>query len=42
MSLLVARALQKSYRSRVVVRDLSLDINTGEVVGLYDHIRGVQ
>jgi lipopolysaccharide export system ATP-binding protein len=34
MSLLVARALQKSYRSRVVVRDLSLDINTGEVVGL--------
>ncbi len=34
MSLLVARSLQKSYRSRVVVRDLSLDINTGEVVGL--------
>ena len=34
MSLLVARALQKSYRSRMVVRDLSLDIHTGEVVGL--------
>jgi lipopolysaccharide export system ATP-binding protein len=34
MSLLVAHSLQKSYRSRVVVRDLSLDINTGEVVGL--------
>jgi lipopolysaccharide export system ATP-binding protein len=34
MSLLAARSLQKSYRSRTVVRDLSLDINTGEVVGL--------
>ena len=34
MSLLVARALQKSYRSRMVVRDLSLDIHSGEVVGL--------
>ena len=34
MSLLVARSLQKSYRSRMVVRDLSLDIHTGEVVGL--------
>jgi lipopolysaccharide export system ATP-binding protein len=34
MSLLTARALQKSYRSRMVVRDLSLEIHTGEVVGL--------
>jgi lipopolysaccharide export system ATP-binding protein len=34
MSLLTARSLQKSYRSRMVVRDLSLDIHTGEVVGL--------
>ena len=34
MSLLAARSLQKSYRSRTVVRDLSLDIHTGEVVGL--------
>jgi lipopolysaccharide export system ATP-binding protein len=34
MSLLVARALKKSYRSRMVVRDLSLDIHSGEVVGL--------
>ncbi|MGA2024814.1 MAG: LPS export ABC transporter ATP-binding protein [Steroidobacteraceae bacterium] len=34
MSLLAARSLQKSYRSRMVVRDLSLEINTGEVVGL--------
>jgi lipopolysaccharide export system ATP-binding protein len=34
MSLLAVRSLQKSYRSRVVVRDLSLEIHTGEVVGL--------
>ncbi|MGA2562533.1 MAG: LPS export ABC transporter ATP-binding protein [Steroidobacteraceae bacterium] len=34
MSQLTARALQKSYRSRMVVRDLSLEIHTGEVVGL--------
>jgi lipopolysaccharide export system ATP-binding protein len=31
---LSAHMLQKSYRSRQVVRDLSLEINTGEVVGL--------
>jgi lipopolysaccharide export system ATP-binding protein len=34
MTLLAARSLQKRYRSRQVVRDLSLEINTGEVVGL--------
>jgi lipopolysaccharide export system ATP-binding protein len=34
MSLLAVRSLQKTYRSRVVVRDLSLEIRTGEVVGL--------
>jgi lipopolysaccharide export system ATP-binding protein len=34
MMRLAARSLQKSYRSRTVVRDLSLDIHTGEVVGL--------
>jgi lipopolysaccharide export system ATP-binding protein len=34
MTRLAARSLQKSYRSRHVVRDLSLEINTGEVVGL--------
>jgi len=34
MTLLAARSLRKSYRSRVVVRDLSLEIATGEVVGL--------
>ena len=34
MTLLAARSLQQSYRSRAVVRDLSLDIHTGEVVGL--------
>ena len=34
MTLLAARSLQKSYRSRQVVQDLSLEINTGEVVGL--------
>jgi lipopolysaccharide export system ATP-binding protein len=34
MTVLTARSLQKSYRSRQVVRDLSLTISTGEVVGL--------
>ncbi len=34
MTLLQARSLQKSYRSRQVVRDLSLEVATGEVVGL--------
>ncbi len=34
MTLLAARSLQKAYRSRQVVRDLSLEIRTGEVVGL--------
>ena len=34
MTRLAARSLQKSYRSRQVVRDLSLEIDTGEVVGL--------
>jgi lipopolysaccharide export system ATP-binding protein len=34
MTVLAARSLRKSYRSRTVVRDLSLDIHTGEVVGL--------
>jgi lipopolysaccharide export system ATP-binding protein len=34
VTLLAARSLRKSYRSRVVVRDLSLEIQTGEVVGL--------
>jgi lipopolysaccharide export system ATP-binding protein len=31
---LAARGLRKSYRSRTVVHDLSLEIDTGEVVGL--------
>ena len=34
MTRLAARSLRKSYRSRQVVRDLSLEIDTGEVVGL--------
>jgi lipopolysaccharide export system ATP-binding protein len=34
VTLLQARSLQKSYRSRQVVRDLSLQVGTGEVVGL--------
>jgi lipopolysaccharide export system ATP-binding protein len=34
VSVLSAQGLQKSYRSRQVVRDLSLEIATGEVVGL--------
>jgi lipopolysaccharide export system ATP-binding protein len=34
VSLLCARSLQKRYRARQVLRDLSLEISTGEVVGL--------
>ncbi|HTW74122.1 MAG TPA: LPS export ABC transporter ATP-binding protein [Steroidobacteraceae bacterium] len=34
MTRLAALALTKSYRQRQVVRELSLEINTGEVVGL--------
>ena len=34
MTLLAADALSKSYRGRQVVRDLSLEISTGEIVGL--------
>jgi lipopolysaccharide export system ATP-binding protein len=34
MTLLSARSLQKRYRTRQVLRDLSLEISTGEVVGL--------
>jgi lipopolysaccharide export system ATP-binding protein len=34
VTLLAARSLRKDYRSRTVVRDLSLEIQTGEVVGL--------
>ena len=34
MSTLAARNLCKSYKSRTVVKDLSLEVNTGEVVGL--------
>jgi lipopolysaccharide export system ATP-binding protein len=34
VTVLQARSLQKSYRSRQVVRDLSLEVATGEVVGL--------
>ena len=34
MTRLAARSLTKSYRQRQVVRDLSLEIHTGEVVGL--------
>jgi lipopolysaccharide export system ATP-binding protein len=34
VAVLAARSLRKSYRSRLVVRDLSLEIATGEVVGL--------
>src|ERR1700691_4981629 len=37
MTRLSAQSLQKSYRSRQVVRDLSLEINNGEVVGLLGH-----
>jgi lipopolysaccharide export system ATP-binding protein len=34
MSVLRARNLAKSYKSRQVLRDLSLDVESGEVVGL--------
>ena len=34
MSTLAATQLSKSYGSRAVVQNLSLEINTGEVVGL--------
>lgn len=34
MSRLSAAGIRKAYRSRVVVRDLSLEVSTGEVVGL--------
>lgn len=34
MSKLRAEGLKKSYQSRVVVRDVSLDISSGEVIGL--------
>ncbi len=34
MSLLVASNLSKSYRSRMVVKDVSLSVSGGEVVGL--------
>ena len=34
MTLLAAERLSKSYRGRQVVRDLSIEIRTGEVVGL--------
>jgi lipopolysaccharide export system ATP-binding protein len=34
MTLLKATGLQKSYKSRTVVRDLSLELANGEVVGL--------
>ena len=34
MTLLAAEHLSKSYRGRQVVRDLSIEIRTGEVVGL--------
>jgi len=34
MSRLSAEGLRKSYRSRAVVRDLTLEVSTGEVVGL--------
>ena len=34
MSKLVARHLAKSYKSRQVVRDVSLEVSTGQIVGL--------
>jgi lipopolysaccharide export system ATP-binding protein len=34
MSKLRAQGLKKSYRSRAVVRDVSLDVSSGEVIGL--------
>src|SRR3954468_20179149 len=34
MSRLQAQQLEKRYKSRVVVKDVSIDVNSGEVVGL--------
>src|SRR5688572_10836305 len=34
MSKLKAQGLKKSYQSRTVVRDVSLDVSSGEVIGL--------
>ena len=34
MSELRAEQLQKRFKSRTVVKDVSLDVNSGEVVGL--------
>jgi lipopolysaccharide export system ATP-binding protein len=34
MSLLTATSLKKRYKSRVVVKDVSLEVSSGEVVGL--------
>ena len=34
MSVLAARALKKSYGQRTVVHDVSLEVNSGEIVGL--------
>lgn len=34
MSVLKAEHLKKSYKSRLVVKDVSLEVNSGEVVGL--------
>jgi lipopolysaccharide export system ATP-binding protein len=34
VTLLAARNLAKSYKSRQVVRDLTLEVNSGEIVGL--------
>ena len=34
MSELVVEHLRKSYKTRTVVQDISLQINSGEVVGL--------
>jgi lipopolysaccharide export system ATP-binding protein len=34
MSILRAEKLQKAYKARRVVEDVSLDVNTGEIVGL--------
>ena len=34
MSILTVRQLSKTYKSRQVVRDVSLDVRGGEVIGL--------
>ena len=34
MSVLVARHLSKSYKSRLTVKDVSFIVNSGEIVGL--------